>query len=227
LRPTVVVADRCGFLLGTPAQLYNSKIGLFAFQDYGHGVEGSNFMCNYYVKPQIDEYFDGTFKLARAFAVLANTCLLIASLVLLISTCASLPKLILKAAGSLFIIGSVFTLLMFVVFASKAVKGDPHHRKAGWGVGFNVISMLLSVITGISTMRLQAGRIPAETNAEPEIESQKQPAKREQPKKPKRVMPPGAETIEETILPDGSRKYTTTKWHKDGSSTKTEEIISP
>lgn len=187
-------------------------------------------MCNRYVKPQIDEYFDGTFKLARGFAVLANVCLLTASLVVLVSNCASLHKFILQAGGFLFLMGSVFTLLMFVVFASKTVTGDPHHRKAaGFGVALNIVSMFLSAIVGVLTMKLQPGQIPAATNAEhAEIEnSEKRPAAKEQPKKPKRVMPAGAETIEETILPDGSRKYTTTKWHKNGSSTKTEEIVPP
>jgi hypothetical protein len=211
-------------------QQSDSKIGLFAFQDYGRGVGGANFMCNRYVKPQLDDYFDGTFKLARGFAVLANMCLLTASLVVLVSTCASLHKFILQAASFLFLIGSVFTLLMFVVFASKTVTGDPHHRKAaGFGVALNIFSILLSAIVGFLTMKLQPGHIPAATNAEhAATESTVQrPATKEQPKKPKRVMPAGAETIEETILPDGSRKYTTTKWHKNGSSTKTEEIVPP
>jgi hypothetical protein len=222
-------------------QLTSSKIGLFAFQDYGYGVGGSNFMCNRYTKPQIDEYFDGTFKMARGFAVLANGCLLIASLVVLTSTCASLHKFILKTAGFLFILGSNFTVLMFVFFASKTVSGEPHNRSAGWGVGFNVISMLLSAIAGILMMKLQPGQIPkaqdegCETDSHAPAEKEqpkngpnkKQPPKTQPTKKPKRVMPPGVETIEETILPDGSRKYTTTKWLKNGSSTTTEEIVPP
>lgn len=184
-------------------------------------------MCNRYRKPQIEAYFDGTFKLARGFAVMANMSVFLASVTVLVSTCASLHRVILKAAGFLLVLGSVFTLLMFVFFASDAISEDPHNRRIGWGSGFNVLSMILSAIAGFVTMKLR----PVETTSETdnaESESQASTGK-EQPIKAKRnvVMPPGVETVEETILPDGSRKYTTRKWHKDGSSTKTEEIVPP
>lgn len=182
-------------------------------------------MCIRYRKPQIEAYFDGTFKLARGFAVLANMAVFLASLVVLSSTCAALHRIVVKAAGFLLIIGSVFTLLMFVFFASDSISDDPHHRRIGWGSGFNIISMILSAIAGVFTTRLHAAQVSSEPGSS-NIESQPA-AVAEQPKRKKKkgVMPPGVEIVEQTILPDGSSKNTTTKWNQDGSCTKTEEIV--
>ena len=93
--------------------------------------------------------------------------------------------------------------------------------------------MLMSVLAGIATLKIP----PFDPENDPESVID---ALREQPfannilpeqarsnKDPKKTykMPPGVETVKETLLPDGSRKYTTTKWNKDGTATVTQEIV--
>lgn len=169
----------------------------------------------------------GTFRTGRMFAVLSHICLFIATLTVTIGSCAFLHPGIWKCCGWLFIIGSVWQVLIFVVFSADSLTGDFHNGRFYWGSALLIVSMLLSIAAGILTLRIP----PFDPENMPDSAID---ALREQPfvskflpeakKEKKYRMPAGTETVTEAMLPDGTRKYTTTKWNADGTTTVTEEI---
>jgi hypothetical protein len=206
---------------------------LFSFQEfgeYGSGDTSGNFACTSYSADQKENFFDGTFKVARGFAVIANITIGAGVLALVIASCAYFEIVLLRSCGWLFIVGSFFEMLTLVFFASKAVSDDPLNGSFWWGAALAIAASLVALLAGLLTLRLP----PSEH--EPEESSPPRPtlsgdAKRHttdnsthEEMEQARPMRPGTETTVETILPDGRRKYTTTKWNKDGSKTITEAI---
>lgn len=204
-------------------------MGLFSFQNFlEYGGAGAEHICMSYNKEQIKAYMGSAFRWSRMFAVLSHFTLFVATLLVTIGSCAFVHINIWKTTGILFLVGSLCEVLIFVVYSSDSLTGDLHQGRFFWGSALLIVSILFTIAAGVMTLRIP----PFDPENIPESALD---ALREQPmvqqilpeaakeKKPYK-MPPGVETVTETILPDGSRKYTTTKWNKDGTTTVTEEI---
>lgn len=151
---------------------------------------------------------------------MANLSIAAATIALLLASCAYFDIVLLKGFGWLFIVGSVFEMLTLVVYASK-VTDAPHNASFWWGSALAIATSVASLLSGILTIQLPPSDF--------EVESQPS-GKRPQSDSPvagehARPMRPGTETTTETILPNGKRKYTTTRWNKDGSKTVEESLV--
>ena len=115
---------------------------------------------------------------------------------------------------------------MFLAYASDVLRGSPHNGRFYWGSGVLIAGWILTLVTGVLTLRLPAyehdEELPTSAVEESAPEQPKAATKKE--RAPHR-MPAGTETVAEEILPDGSRLYTTTRWNKNGTKTVTEEIV--
>lgn len=199
---------------------------MFSYQEFSeYGSSGTEHVCATYSSDQIDNFLDGPFKAARAFAVLANIFVGAGALALVFASCAYFEIVLLHGCGWLLIIGSVCEALTFLLYASKVTDG-PHNGRFWWGSGLAIASSIAALFAGILTIRLppseRESTLPSsstdsEANKRPQADS---PVVSEQA----RPMRPGTETTTESILPDGRRKYTTTKWNKDGTKTVEETI---
>jgi hypothetical protein len=213
-------------------KLHTSQVGLFSYQEfaeYGSGGTTGNFACVSYSSSQKKDFFDGPIKAARAFAILANTSIGAGVLALLIASCAYFEIVLLRGCGWLFISGSVFGMLTLIFLASSVLGDDPTNARIWWGAGLAIIASLTALIAGLLTIRLP------ESEYEPDDTAPSRPAIQGDTKvspedvedvevEQARPMRPGTETTTETILADGRRKYTTTKWNKNGTKTVTETI---
>jgi hypothetical protein len=128
-------------------------------------------------------------------------------------------------------VGSVCEILTLVVFASDAVSNDPLNGTFWWGAALAIAASIVALLAGLLTINLPASEHEPDelAPARPTLTGEAPPSigrKDESPDELEQARPmrPGTETTEETILPDGRRKYTTTKWNKDGSKTVSEVI---
>jgi hypothetical protein len=202
---------------------------LFSFQkfgEYGSGSASGNFECTAYSPAQKDDFFDGAFKMARGFAVLANIAIGSGLLALTIASCAFFEIVLLHWCGWLFIVGSVFEILTLVVFASDAVRDAPLNGTFWWGSALAIAASIVALLAGLLTIHLPASAHEPEafSPARPEVATPSYRNEEETVEQARPPMRPGTETTQETILSDGRRKYTTTKWNKDGSTTVSEVI---
>lgn len=110
-------------------------------------------------------------------------------------------------------------MLTFVLFASD-ITSEPHNGSFWWGSGLALAAAIVSLFAGIVTLNLPVSENESK-NQTSSTGSSSSLAVSEQP----RAMRPGTETTTETILPDGRRKYTTTKWNKDGNAIVEESIV--
>ena len=213
-----------------PTQLHTSQVGLFSYQEfaeYGSGGTTGNFACVSYTSGQKKDFFDGAIKAARGFAILANISIGAGVLALLIASCAYFEIVLLRGCGWLFISGSVFAMWTLVFLASTALGDDPLNASMWWGGGLAILASLTALATGLLTIRLPESEYePDAEEARPAMQGDtKVKAKDvEEPEEVEKARPmrPGTETTTETILDDGRRKYTTTKWNKNGTKTITE-----
>jgi hypothetical protein len=166
---------------------------------------------------------DGPFRAARAFAVLANVSIGVGALALVFASCAYFDVVLLRVFGWLFMLGSVFEALTFILYASK-VTDEPHNGSFCWGSGLAIASTIAALLAGILTLRLPPSEQGASSHSSPSGPKGAQtgsPVGSEQA----RPMRPGTEITTETMLPDGRRKYTTTTRNKDGTTTVNESIV--
>jgi hypothetical protein len=239
------LSDEAPYVKRVSSELFTSTIGIFSYQEFAEfGTSGSSSACIPYNKTQMKnyEYLDGAVKAAQAFAVLANICLLVGTIALVILSCIQAANILRNAVAIVFLVGSMFEVLIFVMYASSITDDDsPHHARFYWGTLTNAFGVVLSLRTGILCFKLpeydpessEGEKNDKTTNnkTDDKLEKGNNEEQAEQPKSPvskktkKARMPAGSETTTETILPDGSRKYTTTKWNKDGTTTVTENIV--
>ena len=197
---------------------YQSRIGLFSYEQYSIGSSGKEPICTPYSLEQREDLLDGPFKAARASAVFAHVFIGSAMIGLLVLSCAYLDIVIVKIFGWLLIVGSICEVLTFLLFASD-IAGSPFNGSIWWGSILVVVASLTALVAGILTLRLPVSE--NQPSAEEEPATKVSPPKRQNKE---RKMPPGTETTTSTIMPDGRTKYTTTKWNKDGTKTVTETI---
>jgi hypothetical protein len=183
-----------------------------------------------YSSSQKKEFFDGPIKAARTFAIIANISILAGVLALLIASCAYFEIVLLRGCGWLLISGSVFAMLTLIFLASSALGNDPTNASMWWGGGLAIIASLTALIAGLITIKLPESEyepdptapsrpaIQGDTNVSPKDVEDFEEVEQARP------MRPGTETTTETILADGRRKYTTTKWNKNGTKSVTETI---
>lgn len=197
-----------------------SRIGPFSYQDFGEfGSTTSQSSCISYSSGQVDNFLDGPFKAARAFAVIGNICIGAGTLALTLLSCAFVESFLLKVFGGFFIIGSIFEALIFVIYASK-ISDEPHNAKFWWGSGLNVFGTLFALLAGFLTLKLP--ECDCEDAKSSSMPGPARPVVSEQAKS--KAPRPGTEMTTEQILPNGQRKYTTTRWGKNGEKTVEETI---
>jgi len=170
---------------------------------------------------QRDDFLDGPFKAARAFAVLAHVFVGAAMIGLLVLSCAYLELFIVKILGWLLIAGSVCEALIFLVCLSD-IAASPYDGSVWWGGILVVFASLMALLAGFLTLRLPV--CEEQPSPEEQPATKVSPPRGRQNQQTERKMPPGTEITTSAILPDGRTKYTTTKWNKDGSKTVTEMI---
>lgn len=201
-------------------------MGLFSYQEYSGG-QGTKATCVQYSREQLDGFFDAPMVAARAFAASANLFLVAGSLALTIGSCASFEPFLLKILGGVLILGSVFEALMFIVLES-VITEVPHSGSLWWGGIVNAFGSLFAMAAGMITCRLgkaDPSRRPTAPSHDCERGLEQARPSSQNRQSPKRQrMPPGAETVTEELLPDGSHKIVTTMWNKDGTTTVTEEV---
>jgi hypothetical protein len=216
-----------------PTKLHTSQVGLFSYQEfaeYGSGGTTGNFACVSYSSSQKKDFFDGPIKASRAFALLANICIGAGVLALLIASCAYFEIVLLRGCGWLFISGSIFAMLTLIFLASPALGDDPTNSSMWWGGGLAIGASLTALIAGLLTIKLPESEYEPDDNApsRPALQGdiKVSPNDVDEPEEVEQARPmrPGTETTTETILPDGRRKYTTTKWNKNGTKSVTETI---
>lgn len=212
-------------------QLHTSQIGLFSYQEfaeYGSGGTTGNFACVSYSSSQKKDFFDGTIKAARGFAILANISIGAGVLALLIASCAYFEIVLLRGCGWLFISGSAFAMLTLIFLASTVLGDDPFNASIWWGAGLAILASLTALITGLLTIQLPESEyepddaMPSRPAIQGDTKVRTKDVENPEGAEQARPMRPGTETTTETILEDGRRKYTTTKWNKDGTKTVTE-----
>jgi hypothetical protein len=151
-------------------------------------------------------------------------------LALLIASCAYFEILLLRGCGWLFIVGSIFEILTLTFLASGVLGDDPFNAKFWWGAGLAIPASLTALIAGIITIRLPESEYEPDDSAPQrptlagDINTGRKGDTTPEEIEQARPMRPGTETTTESILPDGRRKYTTTKWNKDGTKSVTEMI---
>ena len=211
-------------------KLHTSQIGLFSFQEfaeYGSGGTSGNFACVPYSSSQKKDFFDGPMKTARAFAVMANLSIGAGLVALLIASCAYFEIVLLRGCGWFFISGSVFAMLTLIFLASSALGDDPTNASIWWGAGLAIVASLTALIAGLLTIKLPESEYEPDDTApsRPEIYGDTKVNLNDvEEVEQARPMRPRTETTTETILADGRRKYTTTKWNKNGTKSVTETI---
>jgi hypothetical protein len=179
----------------------NNGVGLFSYEDSFQ----SGWRCSYYSNNMIDnaDYFDGAFRTARAFAVMANTFTGIAMICLIISACVGFAPAAMKGVGALLIFGSLCELLTFVFFASEVCNSFSCDFYGG--AGFAVASIILSSLTGLLTLKIPPENDPYQGGS--------------MPPSPAAAVPvpgtPGTQTVTETTMPDGTIKTTKTTVNPD------------
>jgi hypothetical protein len=152
-------------------------------------------------------------------------------LALVIASCAYFEIILLRGCGWLFIVGSVFEILTLVFLASNAIGDDPFNARFWWGAGLAIVASFTALITGILTIRLPESEYEPDESAPPrptlvgDVKTGRKDGEAPEEIEQARPMRPGTETTTETILPDGRRKYTTTKWNKDGTTTASDVIV--
>jgi hypothetical protein len=118
-----------------------------------YGSSSTKHVCASYSANQIENYLDGPFKAARAFAILANIFIGAGSISLLKPHAPISSLLSRKGCGWLFIIGSVFETLTFLLYASK-VTDAPYNGSFWWGSGRAIAASIAALLAGILTIRL-------------------------------------------------------------------------
>lgn len=133
-------------------ELYSSKIGLFRYQKFSEFGSSGGHLCEKYNDDQLQHLLDGPFKTARAFAAIAIFCVTVGTLALLILSCTFVEHFLLQIFGYIFIIGGIFELLVFIVFASDVAKDQ--NAVFWWGSGLTIVGGILSCIVGIIMLGL-------------------------------------------------------------------------
>jgi hypothetical protein len=187
---------------------YRSGVGLFSYEDVFDYRHNNGLTCYYYSSEQIDT-FDGAFRTARVFGILANICIGISMLLLIGLSCFEYSQLSLHCIGSLLLVGALFEMLTFILFGSElCAYGCDFYI----GAGLTVACVIVSSIATLIVFHVPPAR-EREVYASPE----------------QAVVPyaPGTETLTQTIMPDGTKKMTKTTVHGDGSKTVEETIDEP
>lgn len=183
-------------------------VGLFSYdRTYSFSVT----TCDDYTSDQIDS-FDGPFRAARFFGYLSNTFNGVATLMLVVMSCVNFGKIVVKAVGVLLLLGSLFTMLTFNLFASEVCDLNCEFgRGAGYAIGSSLTALLTAVIVFYVPSIEKALELP-ET---PPVAGLVHPTS----------APSTANSVSESFLSEGVKKVTKTTIHPDGSTTVEESVV--
>ncbi len=184
----------------------------------------NGFVCKPYTATQVEYFFDPAFKAARAFAILANVCIGIPLLLLIMSSCLAYPPMILLSLAGLSFFGGISVIFTFLLFAS-IVGDDPYNGSFYYGGAMAILGCLSCLITGLLILQIQppgshpyvvresganrstaaprgsAARPTADTTAAPSTGKRNfPPAKRVVPQKPEAAVPRNNDNITTTDI---------------------------
>ena len=119
-------------------------------------------------------------------------------------------------------------MLTLVFLASPVLSDDPFNASIWWGAGLAITASLAALVAGLLTIQLPKSEyepddgVPSRPQLQGDTKMRQKDLEEPDVGETARPMRPGTETTTEIILEDGRRKYTTTKWNKDGTTTVTE-----
>jgi hypothetical protein len=209
--------------------------------------------CAGYNRGQRSQLFDGNMNAVFYVAIVALVLTATVMAIMIASSCVAIPQWTLKVAAVLSFLSSIFQALQFLLYQSK-LAGNPYEGRFYFGAITVVVAMLVAMATAcfiwivptpgaVSTVSLASpprSSLPTVSNkTTPPPPSPKRnfpgPKRGSPPPetapdieaKPsgKEAFAPGTETVTETLLPDGSKKVTTTKVGLDGSKSVTETVV--
>ena len=132
------------FHYNTPEQINDfggMSMGLLQYQDYSPGSSGH---CTSYSVAQMEQ-FDGFFRAARAFAIIANIFLGVSALVLMIMSCKAVQPSVVTCLSAAILLGGVFQgLTLLVYFSSFACDSCQFYI----GSGLALLGAFISCVAG-------------------------------------------------------------------------------
>jgi hypothetical protein len=133
------------FHYNTPEEMHDlggMTMGLLQYQDHSPGSSGQ---CTSYSVEQMGQ-FDGYFRAARAFALLANILLGVSSLMLMIISCTAIPSSVVTLMSAFLILGSVFQGFTMVVYLSSFACDSCHFY---FGSGLALLGAVVGLVAGV------------------------------------------------------------------------------
>jgi hypothetical protein len=224
-----------------------SRVGPLGYSRMGEGS------CAGYNRHQRSQFFDSNMTVVFYAAVVALALTASVMAIMIASSCIAVPQWTLKCAATLSFLSSILQGLQFLLYQSKLTE-EPYGGRFFFGAITVIAAMLVANATACfiwlvpspyraSTVSLASpprSSLPTVSdNATPPPPSHKRnfsgPRKgRTLPETApdmaaetsgKEAFAPGTETVTETLLPDGSKKVTTTKVGLDGSKSVTETVV--
>jgi hypothetical protein len=219
-----------------------SRIGPFGFQDL-YGDRGM-FVCLSYSSEQMENLVDTPWKAARVFSILAIALNGVSMLFLIAASCVKYHPVVYSGIATSSILGSFCIMFTFLMFASDTLSQYNPKFWLGGGMallgflcalGTGICCLLVAPQTSVKTYNLSSSAsrsaAPSDGNKISVVPKRNFPAPPRnsslspRPEQGPEAFAPGTETVTESILPDGSKKVTTTRVDYDGSKTITETIV--
>ncbi len=96
---------------------------------------------------------DAPWNAARAFAIGADICIVIATMSCLVMTCAAVPTLVIKMTACLFFLGFLFESLIFIAFSSD-VCTTTFSCKFNSGAGTAIAAILFAFFAAVAAAKI-------------------------------------------------------------------------
>jgi hypothetical protein len=180
-------------------------VGLFSYE--APGSDGG-WYCFAYTEDEIEEtpWLDASFVAARVMGTIANVCVGVPMLMMLVIGCVRFNLIVIKSLGALELLGSVCMMLTLVIFSSALAKA-PFYGDFYQGPALAITSSIVGFVAGLVILKIP--------EAVDELANQPPP----------QAFQPGTVTTTETDMPDGTKKIIKTIVNPDGSQTVTETVV--
>jgi hypothetical protein len=114
-----------------------------------------------YTRDQLDLMGAGL-KAARVFGSLATALIGISTILLVATSCVEYKQAVLKGIGIMLLLGSMFDVLTFTIFAST-VCSDPYSCDFYGGAWMPIVAMAVSFVAGVVTLQIKPSSPVTET----------------------------------------------------------------
>lgn len=196
-----------GYLLGATANnscFYVSVdltgvtgLDIQGLNDFGFGLWSREDVVEDYCVPynqdDIDDFFDATWKAARAMAVIANICGGVTMIITICLSCVSIPKMFLNFTTFLSAAAGFFESLTFIAFSSDICQN--FNCNFAWGAACAIGAIVVyffnaCLLYSIPEYEREESDRPAAASTVPGTVNP----------------PPGSVSVTQTVLPDGTKK---------------------